>query len=66
MAWIPEPYDFFAGRNQRPFWMRQRTTGAVKFDYGTKTIFLADGLDEPEGRMIVAWLARRLGIQAVE
>lgn len=64
-AWTPEPYIFHANRSQRPFWMRQRTTGAVKFDYGAKSIFLAGGVDEPEGRMIVDWLARRLGIEAV-
>jgi hypothetical protein len=65
MAWTPEPYIFNAGRGQRPFWMRQRTTGAVKFDYGAKSIYLATGVDEPEGRMIVEWLARRLGIEAI-
>jgi hypothetical protein len=63
-AWTPEPYRFYAGRRQRPFWMRQRNTGTVKFDYGAKSIFLANGVDEPEGPMIVDWLARRLGIHA--
>ncbi len=52
------------GRNQRPFWMRPRT-GAVKFDYGADSIYLATGVDEPEGRIIVDWLARRLGIEAI-
>jgi len=64
-SWTPEPYRFYTGRSQRPFWMHQRTTGAVKFDYGAKSIFLAGGVDEPEGRMIVDWLARRLGIEAI-
>jgi hypothetical protein len=64
-AWTPQPYRFYPGRSQRPFWMRQRTTGTVKFDYGAKSIFLANGVDEPEGPMIVAWLARRLGIRAI-
>jgi hypothetical protein len=34
--------------------------GAVKFDYGARTVFFADGLDEAEGRMIVEWLRPRL------
>jgi hypothetical protein len=28
-------------------------TGSVKFSYGARTIYLAPGLDEPEGQMIV-------------
>jgi len=31
----------------------------------SKSIYLATGVDEPEGRMIVEWLARRLGIEAI-
>lgn len=64
MARTPETDLFSMGRNQRPFWMRPRT-GAVKFDYGADSIYLATGVDEPEGRMIVGWLTRRLGIEAV-
>lgn len=64
MAWAPDDDAFGFRRNQRPFWLRPRS-GAVKFDYGADSIFLATGVDEPEGRMIVDWLARRLGIEAV-
>jgi len=32
----------------------------VKFDYGAETIFIAAGVDEPEGRVIARWLALRL------
>lgn len=56
--------DLFGMRSfQTPIWMRSRT-GAVKFDYGAETIFLAAGVDEPEGRVIVDWLARRLPASA--
>jgi hypothetical protein len=34
--------------------------GSVRFDYGPRTIYVASGLDEAEGRMIVERLARRL------
>lgn len=37
----------------------------MKFDYGADSIYLATGVDEPEGRTIVDWLARRLGIETV-
>lgn len=42
-----------------PFMMKPRW-GAVKFNYGGRTIFIAQGLDEAEGRMIVERLRRRL------
>ena len=48
-----------------PFWMRPKT-GAVRFDYGSETLYLANGVDEPEGRDIVAWLARRLPASATQ
>ena len=52
--------DLFGMRSmQTPIWMRSRT-GAVKFDYGAETIFLASGVDEPEGRLIAQWLPARL------
>ena len=35
-------------------------SGSVKFSYGARTIYLATGLDEPEGQRIVDWLKRRL------
>lgn len=34
--------------------------GAVKFNYGPRTIYVADGLDEAEGAMIVERLLQRL------
>ena len=46
-----------------PFVMRARS-GAVKFHYGARTVYAAQGLDEAEGRMIVGHLARRLPRQA--
>lgn len=44
---------------QTPVWTRNRS-GAVKFDYGAETIFIAVGVDQPEGRAIARWLALRL------
>ncbi len=35
-------------------------SGAIKFAYGARTIYAAQGLDEAEGRLIVERLARRL------
>jgi hypothetical protein len=49
---------------QAPFWIRSRS-GAVRFDYGAETVHIATSVDEPEGREIVAWLARRLPATAV-
>ena len=58
--------DPFGMRNwQTPFWMRPKA-GAVRFDYGSETVYLANGVDEPEGREIVAWLTRRLPVSATE
>lgn len=42
-----------------PFLMKTRF-GAVKFDYGGRTIYAAPALDEAEGRMIVDRLLRHL------
>jgi hypothetical protein len=42
-----------------PFLMKARF-GAVKFDYGGRTFYAAQGLDEAEGRMIVERLLRHL------
>lgn len=39
-------------------------SGSVRFDYGARTVYAAAGLDEAEGRLIVAWLARRLPTSA--
>jgi len=56
--------DLFNMRSaQMPFWVRPRS-GSVRFDYGAETIFLANGIDQPEGREIAAWLARRLPVAA--
>jgi hypothetical protein len=35
-------------------------TGSVKFAYGARTIYAAQGLDRPEGRLIVERLRKRL------
>jgi hypothetical protein len=35
-------------------------TGSVKFTYGARAIYAAQGLDEPEGRLIVERLRKRL------
>lgn len=55
-----DPVDAFPWRGnvQTPF-MRSRT-GAVKFDYGAETIFLAASVQEPEGNDIARWLGTRL------
>jgi len=50
---------------QVPFWLRPKT-GVVRFDYGARTVYLGASLDEPEGREIVAWLAKRLPRTATE
>ena len=42
-----------------PFLMKPRW-GAVKFSYGGRTIYAAQGLDEAEGRMIAERLLRHL------
>jgi hypothetical protein len=42
-----------------------RGNGSIKFDYGARTVFAADGLDEPEARSIVDRLARTLPRSAV-
>ena len=39
--------------------------GAVQFDYGARTIYVAAGLSEAEGRSIVQHLARRLPASAL-
>ncbi|MEP7005665.1 MAG: hypothetical protein ABI810_06765 [Sphingomonas bacterium] len=50
---------------QTPFWIRPGV-GAVRFDYGAETVYIAGGVDEPEGREIVTWLARRLPAGALD
>ncbi len=47
--------------------MTDKNTPAIAFigAYYFGDIYLATGVDEPEGRMIVEWLARRLGIEAI-
>ena len=44
---------------QVPF-LRTAQYGSVKFDYGPRTIFMAQGLDESEARMIVERLTSKL------
>lgn len=53
-----------------PPWSARRTfaapfgfggsAGAMKFSYGARDVYLAAGLDETEGRLIVDYLARKL------
>jgi hypothetical protein len=59
MAWSPDTSPFWMSGYQHRFSMRPQS-GAVKFDYGAESVFLATGVDEPEGREIVAWLGKRL------
>jgi hypothetical protein len=40
--------------------------GSVKFDYGSRTIHAAAGLDDAEGRMIVEHLRKRLPVGAAD
>jgi hypothetical protein len=40
--------------------------GAIKFDYGARTIHAASSAEEAEGRMIVDWLTTRLPRTATE
>lgn len=46
-------------------WARPRD-GAVKFDCGDHSVYLAEAADPPEGRAIAEWLARRLPPSATE
>ena len=46
-------------------WARPRD-GAVEFDCGGKSFYLAEAADPPEGRTIAEWLARRLPPTATE
>jgi len=48
---------------QVPF-TRMNRSGSVKFDYGARTIYLAPGLEDAEGAMIVDRLARQLPASA--
>ena len=40
--------------------------GAVRFDYGRKTVHFAETLDEADGEAVVAWLRRKLPRSAGE
>jgi hypothetical protein len=37
-----------------------RRSGSIKFDYGSRTIFAASGLDEAEAKLLVDRLQKRL------
>jgi hypothetical protein len=51
----------FGQTNQMPLpFLISNKTGSVKFTYGARTIFVAAGLDEAEGRLIVDRLRKRL------
>jgi hypothetical protein len=40
--------------------------GAIKFDYGSQTVFAASSAEEAEGKVIVAWLKSRLPRSATD
>lgn len=41
-------------------------SGAIRFDYGSRTVFAASSAEEAEGRLIVDWLRPRLPRRATE
>jgi hypothetical protein len=47
----------YRNQMQVPFFMQGRS-GAIKFDYGARTVFAAGGLDDAEGRMIIEQLRK--------
>ena len=54
----PNPMGWpFRTQQMNPFRPR---AGAIKFDYGSQTIFAAGSAEEAEGRMIVDWLIPKL------
>ncbi len=53
-----------SGHLLQPFFL-PRSNGAVKFEHGSRTVYLAASVHEPEGREIVAWLAKRLPSSAL-
>ena len=58
MSSDPNPMGWpFRFQQTNPFRPR---AGAVKFDYGSQTIFAASSSEEAEGRMIVDWLRPKL------
>lgn len=59
----PNPWGMPWRMPANPFGMK---LGAVKFDYGARTIAAAASVDEAEGRMIVDWLRPRLPRAASE
>jgi hypothetical protein len=59
----PQPAWPFRFSWQMPFVMSDRM-GAVRFDYGARTLYAAPGLDDAEGRLIVERLAKRLPMAA--
>jgi hypothetical protein len=59
LAAAGSPPMFGRGQLTIPFIVKPRF-GAVKFNYGGRTVYTAQGLDEAEGRMIVERLLRRL------
>lgn len=60
----PNPFGWPFRFNQTNFF-RPRA-GALKFDYGSQTIFAAGSAEEAEGRMIVDWLRSKLPRAATE
>jgi len=54
----PNPMGWpFRVQQTNPFRPR---AGAIKFDYGSQTVFAASSAEEAEGRMIVDWLRPKL------
>jgi hypothetical protein len=56
------PNDFVRGRASFALPVVGANSGAIAFDYGSKTVFLGSGLDEAEGRMIVQHIRARAAI----
>jgi len=59
----PNPWGMPWRMPAMPFGMK---LGAVKFDYGARTVAAAASVDEAEGAMIVDWLKARLPRGAAE
>jgi hypothetical protein len=57
------PGWLFRWQQTNPFRPR---AGALKFDYGSETIFAASSSEEAEGRMIVDWLRPKLPTSATD
>jgi hypothetical protein len=61
----PNPWGM-PWRMPQPLPIGRWSRGAIKFDYGARTIYAATSAEEAEGRMIVDWLAPKLPRSATE